>query len=400
MRAGRDGQDEPGGGAISSVMSGAPASAHRPPRDDADAFVIRVGNHAFPLRIRGQPIRSLYPGWRIHALHVTLLPMAVAQLRNDAGAEAYWIFDSALDYRASLFDDLDEEEQSGMVDAVAPFFSSLVRSSLEAVKQSPSENAELIRNLGAPLRDALLAAWLRRFPPPRCVTPRALPETTLSFPDDVMPLAPKALAPLLSAAAGLTEQPLPVILSPWGHAVLRGHHVLKDIDLSLTRFADPQANIVLYLGTARLSAENDETAPVLCCPQLDLIVTDLPSDRAGQIPQRLLSRFTADPTHVSAAPAALLMQFGAGGNFTLGSASSLPVRPPLLPGNWPAAPAAASGDPMPDTSGGQQDAARFPDAQVTDAFRTNPARPPPEDSPEEKQEPDPPGIKEHPTITT
>ncbi|MBB3883507.1 hypothetical protein [Acetobacter oeni] len=320
----------------------------------SDAFVIRLGPHIFPLCIRGKPIRTLYPGWHITALHVTLLPMAVARLCHENGTEAYWIFDANLNYRASLFEDLTESERNEMVDSLSPFFHSLTQRSLKAVKQTPSEAASQIKNLSARLRDAMITTWLARFRPPRCITSVALSGMSLVPPSDAPSSDLPALAPLLPSAQGLSEQTSPVILFPYGSSVLCGHHVLKDNDLHLTRFADPVSGTVLYVGTGRTSSRDPIPKPVIYSPGTDTIVTDLPASQAQQIPGRILSRFMDDPNHVSAAPDHLLMDFGATGSFTLGAASSLATSPPPLPGNW-----------LPDSTTGKLS---LSDAQITDAF--------------------------------
>ncbi|NHO32889.1 hypothetical protein [Acetobacter fallax] len=339
--------------------------APRPAPSDAEAFVIRVGNNAFPLRIRGQPIQRLYPGWHIYALNVTLLPMAVALLRDEGGAEAYWLFDGELNYRASTFGDLDEEERSAVVGAIAPFFRSLAGNSLGAMKQVPTERAEAVRNLSPVLRDELLAAWLEQFPQPRCVARKALPQGSLSFAPDALPLASTSLAPLLSAADGLSEEPFPLVLSPYGQSVLRGHHVLRDDDLVLTRFVEPAMKTVFYLGMGKVPGENTPWEPVLYSPRSDLIMTDLPAAWASQIPARLLSWFMADPAHVSAAPDEVVMDPGGSGRFMPGRASSLPVTPPALPGNWPGNTAVPHGAGV-----GELSTTSLSEAQIADAFRS------------------------------
>lgn len=325
------------------------------PGEGADEFVIRLGPYAFPLRINGQKIRRLYPGWRIHALHVSLLPMAPALLRHSSGAECYWIFDADLNYRTNRFSDLTPDEQGAMLDAVAPVFQSLVRCSLEAVQQTGTEHLQTIHNLGVDLRDEMLAAWLERFSPARCILPEDLGGVCLSF-GAAAPLSPGALAPLLNSATGLEYLPQPLILSPYGQSVLRGYHVLQSRDLSLARFADPDAGAVFYAGVGRL--DGAAARPVIYSPQADLIVTSLPAEWAQAIPFRLLASFLDNPDHILAAPDELTVQFGVNNEgFSIGATSRLGAAPPELPGHWLEASGLQADGPVP-----------FSEAQLTDAF--------------------------------
>ncbi|WP_173570408.1 hypothetical protein [Acetobacter conturbans] len=315
-------------------MSGTSAQDKAYPEDDG-RIIVNLDGQSHTLNVNNQPLRRFYPGWAPFALHVSLLPNPVLRLRHDDGLEAFWIFDRTFNYRASRFEDLTPEEQDTLVDSVAPYFRTLVTTALEALRPGEVPLTEKVRNLGRILCENLLSAWLQRFPPPGCFTAAMLPAEGLSFRPDTPPLKAAALTQLLSIAKGLAAKSTPVVLSPYGGAVLRGYTVLRLRDMELTRFADPHANIVLYVGTVHPA--DDAEISVIYCPQQDIILMERQNDVAELIPLRLLSRFIGDARYVEEAPQELTIEFGQAGSpggFTLGAASSLPGSLPTLPGNW------------------------------------------------------------------
>ncbi|MFT8720190.1 hypothetical protein [Acetobacter sp.] len=301
-------------------------------------ITIQLNGQSHFLSVNRQPLTRFYPGWSPFALHVTLLPTPILRLRHETGQEAYWIFDEHFNYLACRLQDISKEKLTELVDAIAPYFQSQVKVALEALHPASLELSEKVRHLGRPLCEGLLSAWLQRFPPPGCFTVNMLPAEGLSFRSDSPPLKAAALAQLLAVAKGLAKKTMPVILSPYGGAVLRGYPVLRLPDMELTRFADPQANVVLYIGTV-IPATGDDIS-VIYCPQQDLILTERQTGLASTIPFRLLSRIIGDPRYVEEAPRDLTVAFGGDpggfGAFTLGSASALPGSLPTLPGKWQA----------------------------------------------------------------
>ena len=240
------------------------------------------------------------------------------------------------DYRACRLNDTSTDKRAELGDAIAHYFQSQVKVALEALHPAAVELTATVRNLGRPLCEGLLSAWLQRFPPPGCFTANMLPAEGLSFRPDSPPLKAAALTQLLAVAKGLARKTTPVILSPYGGAVLRGYPVLRLPDMELTRFADPQTNVVLYIGTI-IPPTGDEIS-VIYCPQQDLILTERQTPLASTIPFRLLSRIIGDPRYVEQAPRDLTVAFGGNagglGAFTLGAASALPGSLPTLPGKW------------------------------------------------------------------
>lgn len=300
------------------------------------SIVITFQGQAHTLTVNHRPLVKFYPGWAPFALHVSLLPLPVLRLRHEKGTEALWFLDPSFNYRTSRFAALTPEEQNAIVDALAPYFKALISSALEALRPSTLQLTEKVRNLGRVLCEEILSAWLERFPPPGRFTPQMLPQDGLSFRAESPPLKATAFLQLLSVAHGLTSKTSPVILSPYGGAILRGFPLLRLPDMELTRFADPAANIVLYIGTLKPSADTE--IAVIYCPQQDIILMEKDTDLARLIPVRLLSLFIGNPDSVELAPRELTVDFGKAGlsgAFALGAASSLPTSVPTLPGNWP-----------------------------------------------------------------
>lgn len=302
------------------------------PAEDG-SIVITLQGQPHTLSVNHRPLVKFYSGWNPFALHVSLLPLPVLRLRHEKGAEALWFLDPSFNYRSSRFAALSSEEQNSIVDALSPFFKALITSALEALRPTPLPLTEKVRNLGRVLCEDILAAWLERFPPPGRFTPQILPQDGLSFRAESPPLKATAFLQLLSVARGLTSKTSPVILSPYGGAILRGFPLLRLPDMELTRFADPAANIVLYIGTVKPPGEA-ETA-VIYCPQQDLILMEKDVAPARLIPLRLLSLFIGNPDSIELAPRELTVDFGKAGLAALGAASSLPTSMPSLPGDWP-----------------------------------------------------------------
>ncbi|MCH4092451.1 hypothetical protein [Acetobacter sp.] len=299
-------------------------------------IVVTFQGQSHTLTVNHRPLVKFYPGWNPFALHVSLLPLPLLRLRHERGTEAFWFFDPSFNYRASRFAALAPEEREAVVEALAPFFKALVTSALEALRPTTLQLTEKVRNLGRVLCEELVDVWLERFPPPGCFTPQMLPQDGLSFRAGSPPLKATAFLQLLSVARGLTAKTSPVILSPYGGAILRGFPLLRLPDMELTRFADPAANIVLYIGTVKPSAGAE--IAVIYCPQQDLILMEEDTDLARLIPLRLLSLFIGNPDAVEMAPRELTVDFGKAGlsgAFALGAASSLPTSVPSLPGDWP-----------------------------------------------------------------
>lgn len=313
------------------------------PEDDGRIAVSLKGETHF-LSVNGTPLTRFYPGWVPFALHVSLLPTPVLRLRHDSGKEAYWLFDGGFNYRASRFVDLSASEQNLVVDTLVPYFQTLVRAALEAPYPEEIQLTEKVRNLGPKLNEALLARWLDRFAPPACCTPHMLPPEGLSFRPDTPPLKAASLIQLLTVAKGLASRTVPMILSPYGGNILRGYPVLRQPEMEFSRFADPAANIVLYIGT--IKPDDRTEIPAIYCPQQDLILVAQETGLAAGIPLRLLSRFIDDPLYATNAPKELTVSVGPSGPlgaFNIGRASSLPTTPPSLPGHWPNQPPVSGG---------------------------------------------------------
>lgn len=311
------------------------------PAEDG-SIVITFQGQSHTLTVNHRPLIKFYPGWNPFALHISLLPLPVLRLRHEQGAEALWFLDQSFNYRACRFAALTSEEQNSIVEALSPFFKALIPSALEALRPSPLQLTEKVRNLGRILCEEILSAWLEGFPPPGRFTPQMLPQDGLSFRAESPPLKATAFLQLLSVARGLTSKTSPVILSPYGSAILRGFPLLRLPDMELTRFADPAANIVLYIGT--IKPPEDAEIAVIYCPQQDLILMEKDSPLARLIPLRLLSLFIGNPDAIELAPKELTVDFGKAGlsgAFALGAASSLPTTMPSLPGNWPNRPTKA-----------------------------------------------------------
>ncbi|OUJ10976.1 hypothetical protein HK28_04855 [Acetobacter sp. DsW_063] len=285
--------------------------------------MVRVGQVDYPLRIRGKPVTRLYPGWRAVAFEPALLPMPVLYLQDEEGRDAFWLFDRTLNYRASALADLTPEERSVIVGAIAPFFYALRESVFCEMCPGPMTGTApaAIARMPAFLRNDLLDRWLESQPPLRQVGAGGDGDrSSLALQDGVV-FDIAVLRQMLPAAHGLAEQVEPVVLSPTGRSVLRGHHVLAENGLSVTRFVDPGVNAVFYLGVAPELGAKEGASPFLYCPQVDLIVGDATSGTLDALPRRLLSWFSADPARAAALPRQTVVRMSAG--FSLGSASSL-----------------------------------------------------------------------------
>lgn len=290
-------------------------------------FTVCTEEGTFRLSVHGQPVRHFYPGWRAFALHMSLLPLPVLRLRHDSGGEAFWLLDRHFNYRASTLDGLSGTEREGMMEAVAPFFSALRAQALAAVTPVPVVNGAGLQNLGPALLEELLTAWWMGATPPLCVpVAQALTGTE----EGMFSFGIEALSRLLPLAGELARLATPVILSPSGRSVLRGLPVLRERDLSLIRFADPAQETVFYLGCGERG--DGPSLPLLYCPQVNLVVTDLPAAWAGEVPRRLLGRFACQPDLLAEVGEGSVLQFGATDRLMLGAASSLAKDPPPLPG--------------------------------------------------------------------
>lgn len=292
-------------------------------RPEKGALMVRVGQVDYPLRIRGKPITRLYPGWRAVAFEPALLPMPLLYLRDDEGRDAFWLFDRTLNYRASALADLTLDERSMIVGAIAPFFHTLRKSVFCEMCPGPISGAApaAVARMPALLRDDLLNRWLESQPPLRQVGAGGDGDRSSLASQDGVVFDIAVLRQMLPAAHGLAEQAEPVVLSPTGRSVLRGHHVLAENGFSVTRFFDPEVNAVFYLGVAPELGAKEGASPFLYCPQVDLIVSAVASGTLDALPRRVLSWFAADPARAAALPRQTVVRMSAG--FSLGSASLL-----------------------------------------------------------------------------
>ncbi|MBO1358226.1 hypothetical protein J2D73_00240 [Acetobacter sacchari] len=307
------------------------------------ALMVRVGQVDYPLRIRGKPVTRLYPGWRAVAFEPALLPMPVLYLQDEEGRDAFWLFDRTLNYRASALADLTPEERSVIVGAIAPFFHALRESVFCEMCPGPMTGAApaAVARMPALLRDDLLRCWLASLPSMRHVgVADDGDRSALTLPDGVV-FETAVLRQMLPAAYGLAEQAAPVVLSPTGRSVLRGHHVLAENGLNVTRFVDPEVNAVFYLGAVHERGMNEDAAPFLYCPQVDMIVGDASAGAFDALPLRLLSWFAGDPARSAAIPKQTVVRMSAG--FSLGSASSLSLEGAGVAAARPAAGVAIDG---------------------------------------------------------
>ncbi len=89
------------------------------------------GTH-YPIFMQGVPVREFNPGWTAIGLQTGLAPLHVLELRNEDGAEALWMLDTALEFRSNAVAALGEPDLRLYLGHVEPLVRNLFQEAVLA----------------------------------------------------------------------------------------------------------------------------------------------------------------------------------------------------------------------------------------------------------------------------
>ncbi len=241
------------------------------------------GTH-YPIFMQGVPVREFNPGWTAIGLQTGLAPFHVLELKNEDGAEALWMLDTALEFRSNAVAALGEPDLRLYLGHVEPLVRNLFQEAVLAPHAAipsaahefdgfrASSIAELIRlpaanTVGAP--DIVSV-------PPLATLGGAYTRNGVTLPAGWVEAALQA-----TAASGAASVMLPTpggamlpsqeTLALPAHAGYRFHDRASGLVFYLLVGADPldrhlyvpQANAVFTAGEVGVAAAHDPLAMLL-----------------------------------------------------------------------------------------------------------------------------------------
>ncbi len=329
------------------------------------------GTH-YPIFMQGAPVTMFSPGWAAISLQTGLAPFHVLELRHEAGHEAYWMLDTALEYRANAVAHLAETDRQLYLGHVEPLVRNLFEEAVLAPHAAiPAAAHEFDGFLDGSVADLIRLAAANAIGTPDVVSVRVLADLGGGYTRGGVKLPTGWIEPALRAAmspgaAGVTV-PAPgggtlasqETLALHGHAAYRYHDRASGLVFYLLAGADPldrhlyvpQANAVFTVGDVDAAVAHDPLG-------LLLLYYATHTDRAVMLPE-------AEALHPVQAPMAVAEAEPA-------AAAAMPTVMPAPPTEWPSAaePTSIPGDPAEET---RQWAAPWPAPSSADDVEPTPA---------------------------